>query len=96
MSSADLSIYFVSAQQTRARQSQMKNGDFGVAVRAKIEEACANDQSFCLFNPAAWNQANPTARVPTEQSRELLEALTEKGFVASFSDGVYSIDWTRK
>lgn len=94
MSSFDFSIYFVSAQSTRDRQFQMCNDTFGSAVRQKIEEACAQNLTSCLFNPAAWNVANPSSPVPTEESPEMLKALVGKGFKASFADGVYTIDWS--
>lgn len=94
MSSVDFSIYFVSAKSTRDRQFQMRNDTFGSAVRGKIEEACAQNLTSCLFNPSAWNAANPTSLVPTDESPEMLKALEGKGFKASFAEGVYTIDWS--
>lgn len=93
MTDFDFSVYFVDAKTTRERQGRMLNDAFGEAVRAKIEEACCQGITSCLFNTAAWNQANPSRLVPTEQSDSLLKALESKGFKASFAEGVYSIDW---
>jgi len=93
MATADFSIYFLTAQSTRERQFQMRNDVFGGAVRQKIEDACAQNLTSCVFNPSAWNLANPSSPVPLEQSDAMLQALKDRGYVASFADGIYSISW---
>lgn len=94
MADFDFSVYFVDTKTTRQRQGRILNDAFGSAVRGKIEEACAQNTTSCLFNVAAWNHDHPEAPVPTEQSDGLLKALHGKGFQASFKEGVYTIDWS--